>query len=86
MSAFLNACRRAGHVKGCYTAKLIKIMSDSGPSCLIFGGTGFIGRHLVAYLTREQLCGRIKVVDKVPPELSWMNEEHQAAFRYARKY
>jgi len=53
---------------------------NSRPSCLIFGGTGFIGRHLVEYLTRENLCERIKVVDKVPPELSWMNETHKAAF------
>ena len=55
--------------------------NEYGPSCLIFGATGFVGRHLVTHLIREKLCSRIKAVDKSPPELSWMNEEHKTAIR-----
>jgi len=55
---------------------------QSSLSCLIFGGTGFIGRHLVQYLTQNKLVERIQVIDKSPPELSWLNEEAKEAFSH----
>ena len=50
------------------------------PNAVVLGGTGFIGRTLVKYLFDEKLCGRVRVVDKVLPVLSWLTEHEKKAF------
>lgn len=50
------------------------------PRVLILGGVGFVGRHLTTFLVKGQLCSKLRVVDKVPPAIGWLNEEHKAAF------
>ncbi|GBM89124.1 hypothetical protein AVEN_153749-1, partial [Araneus ventricosus] len=47
---------------------------------LILGGCGFIGRHLVDYLISNNLVSKLRVVDKVPPQIAWMNKRHQEVF------
>ncbi|CAL1533091.1 unnamed protein product [Lymnaea stagnalis] len=47
---------------------------------LILGGTGFIGRNLVDYLVRNKLARKIRVVDKVPPQMAWLNPRHLESF------
>lgn len=43
-------------------------------------GCGFIGRHIVEYLVDNNLASVIRVVDKVPPQIAWLNDRHKAAF------
>lgn len=43
-------------------------------------GCGFIGRHLVSNLISNGLVSHIRVVDKTPPLLAWLNNQHMAAF------
>uniref|UniRef100_A0A1Q3F9G2 Putative c-3 sterol dehydrogenase/3-beta-hydroxysteroid dehydrogenase n=1 Tax=Culex tarsalis TaxID=7177 RepID=A0A1Q3F9G2_CULTA len=52
----------------------------SKPKVLILGGCGFIGRHLVDYLVTNDLASKVKVVDKTPPQMAWLNRRHTAAF------
>ncbi|XP_050538018.1 uncharacterized protein LOC126903688 [Daktulosphaira vitifoliae] len=47
---------------------------------IILGGCGFIGRHIVKYLVDNNLVTAIRVVDKVPPQIAWMNNTHKKAF------
>lgn len=47
------------------------------PRVLILGGCGFIGRNLVSYLVQEELTSAIRIVDKVPPQVAWLNKVHQ---------
>ncbi|XP_053695037.1 uncharacterized protein LOC128742637 [Sabethes cyaneus] len=51
---------------------------------LILGGCGFIGRHLVHYLIVNDLAERIKVVDKTPPQMAWLNPQHAETFASAK--
>ncbi|XP_046683949.1 uncharacterized protein LOC124369863 isoform X2 [Homalodisca vitripennis] len=50
------------------------------PKVIIFGGSGFIGRNLVEYLITNELVSRLRVVDKVPPQIAWLNKRHQDIF------
>ncbi|XP_052865635.1 uncharacterized protein LOC128271974 [Anopheles cruzii] len=50
------------------------------PNVLVLGGCGFIGRHLVHYLVMNDLAGRIRVVDKMPPLMAWLNRAHSESF------
>ena len=36
-----------------------------------------MGRHLTTFLVTNQLCSKVRVVDKVPPATAWLNEEHK---------
>uniref|UniRef100_A0A182VY51 NAD-dependent epimerase/dehydratase domain-containing protein n=1 Tax=Anopheles minimus TaxID=112268 RepID=A0A182VY51_9DIPT len=56
----------------------------SKPNVLVLGGCGFIGRHLVDHLVTHDLAGRIKVVDKTPPLMAWLNSRHTQAFANER--
>lgn len=55
-------------------------MSSAKPSVIITGGLGFIGRNLVTYLVENDLCSKIRAVDKVPPQTAWLNSRHKKAF------
>lgn len=43
-------------------------------------GCGFIGRHIVKYLVDNNLASVVRVVDKVPPQIAWLNNDHKAVF------
>eukprot|EP01120_Amphizonella_sp_Union-15-10_P008788 TRINITY_DN3228_c0_g3_i2.p1 TRINITY_DN3228_c0_g3~~TRINITY_DN3228_c0_g3_i2.p1 ORF type:complete len:369 (+),score=81.39 TRINITY_DN3228_c0_g3_i2:55-1161(+) len=45
------------------------------PRVLILGGVGFIGRHLVAYLIKNNLVSKICVADKMLPATAGLSEE-----------
>ena len=47
--------------------------------CLLTAGVGFVGRHLTSYLVKNQLTSKIRVVDKVPPGMGWLNEDHRVS-------
>lgn len=47
---------------------------------LILGGTGFTGRHLVDHLLKNNVASKIRVVDKVPPQMAWLNSAHKAVY------
>ncbi|GFN83291.1 Dtdp-glucose 4,6-dehydratase [Plakobranchus ocellatus] len=47
---------------------------------LVLGGTGFIGRNLVDFLVDNSLVKKIRVVDKVPPQMAWLNTKHSQSF------
>eukprot|EP01062_Namystynia_karyoxenos_P073092 TRINITY_DN69938_c0_g1_i1.p1 TRINITY_DN69938_c0_g1~~TRINITY_DN69938_c0_g1_i1.p1 ORF type:complete len:375 (+),score=118.90 TRINITY_DN69938_c0_g1_i1:86-1210(+) len=55
-------------------------MADEKPSVLVLGGTGFIGKHLVKYLVDYDIASKVRVADKRPPQLSYMDEDFTAAF------
>lgn len=50
-------------------------------SVLILGGCGFIGRNLVSHLLDNDLVEKITVVDKIPPQVAWLNEDHAHHFK-----
>lgn len=43
-------------------------------------GCGFVGRHLVTYFINNGLVSHIRVVDKAPPLLAFLNHQHMTAF------
>lgn len=43
-------------------------------------GCGFIGRHLVKYLINNDLVSHVRAVDKTPPQLAWLNNQHMTVF------
>lgn len=45
-----------------------------------FIGCGFVGRHLVTYLINNDLVSYVRVVDKTPSQMAWLNTEHMTAF------
>lgn len=55
-------------------------MAANKPSVLILGGCGFIGRNLVAYLVKKDVCSHIRVVDKVLPSVAYLGPAHKEAF------
>ncbi|ALC47894.1 CG5854 [Drosophila busckii] len=50
------------------------------PTVLILGGCGFIGRNLLTYLLNNDLTEEIRIVDKTPPQMAWLNEQQSKAF------
>ncbi|XP_055905826.1 uncharacterized protein LOC129941265 [Eupeodes corollae] len=50
------------------------------PTVLILGGCGFIARNLVHYLVKNDLAQEIRVVDKTPPQMAWLNADHTLAY------
>jgi len=54
-------------------------MSDK-PRVLILGGVGFVGRNLVTYLVKNNLCSKICVSDKMLPQTASLSEEETKIF------
>ncbi|KAM5432690.1 hypothetical protein MferCBS31731_007404 [Microsporum ferrugineum] len=50
-------------------------MSSDKPSVLVVGGLGFIGRHLVHHIHKNNLASELRVVDKLLPQLAWLSPE-----------
>ncbi|KAJ3628030.1 hypothetical protein MTP99_015356 [Tenebrio molitor] len=51
------------------------------PTILVLGGCGFVGRNLVSFLVSGDHASAIRVVDKVPPQVAWMNDDCQKYFQ-----
>ncbi|XP_068622866.1 uncharacterized protein [Battus philenor] len=63
-------------------------MSDSAgdkkPRVVVLGGCGFIGRNLVEYLISNDFVSELRVVDKTPPQLAFLNATHTKIFEDPR--
>eukprot|EP01061_Rhynchopus_euleeides_P026930 TRINITY_DN43836_c0_g1_i1.p1 TRINITY_DN43836_c0_g1~~TRINITY_DN43836_c0_g1_i1.p1 ORF type:complete len:373 (+),score=132.14 TRINITY_DN43836_c0_g1_i1:70-1188(+) len=56
----------------------------SGPTVLVLGGTGFIGKNLVAYIIEYNLASKVRVADKTPVQMAYMDARFEAAFNDSR--
>ncbi|XP_013137726.1 PREDICTED: sterol-4-alpha-carboxylate 3-dehydrogenase, decarboxylating [Papilio polytes] len=54
------------------------------PRAVVLGGCGFIGRNLVEYLISNDLVSELRVVDKTPPQLAFLNPTHTKIFEDPR--
>lgn len=43
-------------------------------------GCGFIGRNLVEHLITNELVSELRVVDKTPPQMAYLNQTHEKIF------
>ncbi|CAH2040155.1 unnamed protein product, partial [Iphiclides podalirius] len=57
---------------------------DSKPRVVVLGGCGFIGRNLVEHLISNDLVRELRVVDKTPPQLAFLNPTHTKIFEDPR--
>lgn len=48
--------------------------------CLYLSGCGFLGRHIVCELVAKDVASAVCVVDKVPPQIAWLNEKQTKVF------
>lgn len=55
-------------------------MTDK-PTVVILGGCGFIGRNFVEHLIENDLVSKVRVIDKVAPELAWLNDKQKKLFQ-----
>jgi len=53
----------------------------SKPNVIVLGGLGFIGRNFVEYLVDHNLVGKIRVADKVLPDLAGLSEKQMKLFK-----
>lgn len=51
------------------------------PRVIVLGGCGFIGRNLVQYLAENGLASKIRVADKVLPDLAGLSKKQQEIFK-----
>jgi len=51
------------------------------PNVLVLGGLGFIGRNLVEWLIDSGVVGKIRVADKVLPDLAGLSEKQLKLFK-----
>jgi len=51
---------------------------------LCLAGCGFIGRNLATYLLDNELAQEIRLADKTPPQMAWLNEEQARVFESDR--
>uniref|UniRef100_A0A0K8TLV2 Putative c-3 sterol dehydrogenase/3-beta-hydroxysteroid dehydrogenase n=1 Tax=Tabanus bromius TaxID=304241 RepID=A0A0K8TLV2_TABBR len=47
---------------------------------LVLGGCGFVGRNFVHFLVKNDLATEVRVVDKTPPQMAWLNVAHTESF------
>jgi nucleoside-diphosphate-sugar epimerase len=50
------------------------------PRVIVLGGCGFIGRNLVHYLVTNDLCEKIRIIDKVLPDTAYLDAAQKASF------
>lgn len=55
-------------------------MATVKPKVLVLGGCGFLGRHIVCELVAKNFASTVCVVDKVPPQIAWLNEKQTKVF------
>ncbi len=53
----------------------------SKPRVLVLGGCGFIGKNLVQYLAEKGFASKIRVADKVPPDLAGLSKKQSEIFK-----
>jgi len=53
----------------------------SKPRVLVLGGCGFIGKNLVQYLAENGFASKIRVADKVPPDLAGLSKKQSEIFK-----
>jgi len=51
------------------------------PRVLILGGVGFIGKNLVKYIVENDLASKVRVADKVLPEMAMLSATYAPAFQ-----
>jgi len=51
------------------------------PRVIVLGGVGFIGKNLIEYLADNNLVSKIRVADKVLPDLGNLSKKQQAIFK-----
>jgi len=51
------------------------------PKVVLLGGCGFIGRNFVSYLIKNNLVSKIRVVDKMLPDLAGLSTEQLKLFK-----
>jgi len=51
------------------------------PRVIVLGGTGFVGRNLVEYLAKNGLVSKIRVADKVLPDLAGLTRAQAEIFK-----
>lgn len=47
----------------------------------VISGCGFIGRNFVEHLIENDLVSKVRVIDKVAPELAWLNDKQKKLFQ-----
>jgi len=51
------------------------------PKVIVLGGCGFIGRNFVSYLLKKDLVSKIRVVDKMLPDLAGLSPDQLKLFK-----
>jgi len=51
------------------------------PRIIVLGGCGFIGRNFVEYLADNGFVSKIRVVDKVPPDLAGLSKKQSELYK-----
>jgi len=54
---------------------------SSKPRVVVLGGVGFVGRNLVEFLADHGLVSKIRVADKVLPDLACLSKKQQQLFK-----
>lgn len=50
------------------------------PRVLVLGGLGFIGKHLVDYIVKNDLASKVRVVDKTMLEMARLSKAEEELF------
>jgi nucleoside-diphosphate-sugar epimerase len=49
------------------------------PSAIVVGGLTLVGRNLVTYLTENNICDPIRVIDRSVPAAAFLNQQCRTA-------
>ena len=56
-------------------------LKSSAPSILVLGGLGFVGRHLLTLLLRNDIAQRVVVADKKIIQIAYLTADLKALIR-----